>query len=100
MINPDDNWCDLTMVAESVPIYAHVIILSVSNFLAKSESKQVFLGSRLQTYAAMCERNLDDGSCEITISAVNGSQQVMSVTTFPGDKRDRFGSRSGNLSAE
>jgi len=100
MINPDDNWCYLRKVAESVPINAHVIVLPVSNFLAKSESEQVFLGSPSESNPGMCKRNLDDGSCEITISAVNGSERVMSVTTCPGDKRDRFASRSGNLSAE
>jgi hypothetical protein len=68
-------------------------------FLAASGSEQVTVGLPLETYTHKCERNLDDGSCEITITPVDGSEQVMFVATYPGDKRDRFVSNSGNFYA-
>jgi len=49
-----------------------------------------------KTQTSMSEINLDGGSCQMTIFAVNGSQLVTFVATFPGDKRDRFASSSGN----
>jgi len=36
----------------------------------------------------MGERNLNQGSGEITISAVHGSEHATFVATFPGDERD------------
>ena len=99
MITTDGNRSDLTKVAESVAINIHGIV-TVRIFLAKSGSKQVVMGHRRQTYARKCERNQDDDSCEISISAVDGSEQVMFVATFPVDKRDKFASSSGNLYAE
>ena len=82
-----------------MPVSVHGIVIPVPIFLARSGSEQVILGRPWETYARKCERNLDDGSCEITISAVDGSEQVTFVTTFPGDNRDRFASSSGNLYA-
>jgi len=45
----------------------------------------------------MCVRNLDNGSCEITIAAIDGSEQVTFVATFSGDKKDTFASSLGKL---
>jgi len=66
-------------------------------FLAQSGSEQGIMGYPCITYARKCERNLDDGSWEITIEAVDGLEQLMFVATCPGDKRDRFARTSGNL---
>jgi hypothetical protein len=99
MITADGNRSDLSKVAESVPVNVHDIVIPVLIYLARSGSEQVILGRPWETYARKCERNLDDGSCEITISGVDGSEQVTFVATFPGDKRDRFASSSGNLYA-
>jgi len=99
MITADGNRSDLSKVAESVPVNVHRIVIPVPICLARSGSEQVILGRPWATYTRKCERNLDDGSCEIIISAVDGSKEVMFVATFPGDKRDRFASSSGNLYA-
>ena len=99
MITADGNRSDLSKVAESVPVNVHGIVIPVPILWGRSRSEQVILGRPWETYARKCERNLDDGSCEITISAVDGSEQVTLVATFPGDKRDRFASSSGNLYA-
>jgi len=99
MITADGNRSDLSKVAESVPVNIHGIVIPVPSLLARSTSEQVILGRPWETYARKCERNLDDGSCGITISAVDGSEQVTFVATFPGDKRDKFASSSGNLYA-
>jgi len=45
----------------------------------------------------MSGRNMDDGGCEITISAVDGSEHVMFVAAFPGDNINRIASSSGNI---
>jgi hypothetical protein len=82
-----------------VTVNVHGIVIPVPIFLARSGSKQDILGRPWQTYTQKCERNMDNGSLEITISAVDGSEQVTFVATFPGDKRDRFASSSGNLYA-
>jgi len=99
MITADGNRSDLSKVAESVPVNVHGIVIPVRIFFARSGSEQVILGRPWETYARKCKRNVDNGSCEITISAVDGSEQVMFVATFPADKRDRFASSSGNLYA-
>jgi hypothetical protein len=99
MITADGNRSDLSKVAESVPVNVHGIGIPVPMFLARSASEQGILGRTWVTYPRKCERNLDDGSCEITISAVDGSEQVTFVATFPGDKTERFASSSGNLYA-
>jgi len=97
MITADGHQSDLSKVAESMPVNFHDIVIPVPIFLARSRSEQVFMGRPWETYARKCERNQHDGSCEITISAIDVSEQVTFVPTFPGDKRDRFASNSGNL---
>jgi len=97
MITANGNRSDSSKVAESVPITVHGIVIPRPIFSAKSGSKQIIVGRPWETYARKCEGNLDDGSCEITISAVDGSEQVTFMATFLGDKRDRFASSSGNL---
>jgi hypothetical protein len=97
MITTNGNRSDLSKVAESVPVNVHGIVIPVPIFLARSGSQQVILGRPWETYTRKCERNLDDGSCKITISAVDGSEQVTFVVIFPGDKRDRLASSLGNL---
>jgi hypothetical protein len=99
MITADGNRFDLSTVAESVPGNILGIVIPVPIFIARSGSEQVILDHSWETFARKSERNLDDGSCEIIISAVDGSEQVTFVTTFPGEKRDRFASSSGNLYA-
>jgi len=99
MITADGNPSDLSKVAESVPVNVHGIVIPMPIGLARSGSEQVILCRPWETYARKCERNLDDGSGEITISDVDGSEQVMFVATFPGAKPDRFASSSGNLYA-
>jgi len=100
MITADGNRFDLSKVAESVPVNVHGIVIPVPICLARYGSEQVIVGCPWELYARKSERNLDDGSCKITISAVDGSEQVTFVTTFLGDKRDRLGSSSGNLYAK
>jgi len=99
MITADGNRSNVSKVAESVPVRVHGIVIHVVIILPKSGSEQVILHHRWATYAQKCERNLDDGRCEITISAINMSEQVTFIATFPGDMRDRFASSSGNLYA-
>ena len=97
VIPANGNQSDLSKVAESVPVNVHGIVIPVPIFLAKSGCEQVILGRPWETYTRKCERNLDNSSCEITISAVDGSEQVTFVATIPGDKRDRVASSSGNI---
>ena len=98
MITADGNRSDLTKVAESVPIEVHRVTLSVPVFLTPTGSEQVILGRPWEAQARKCERNLDDGSCEITITAADVTEQATFVATYPGDKRDRFAT-SGNALA-
>jgi hypothetical protein len=86
-------------VSEAVLIEVHGIVIHVPVFLAASGSVQVILGCPWDTYACKCERNLDDGSCKITITAVDGLEQVMFVATYLGDQRDWFASNLGNYYA-
>jgi len=99
MITADSNWSDLNEVAVSVPINVHGIIIFKPTCFAKARSQQFILGCPWVSYARKCKRNMDDGSCKTTIAAVDGSEQVTFLTTFPGDKRARFSSSSGNLYA-
>jgi len=99
MVTADCNWSDLSKMADSVPVNVHGIVIPLPIFFARSGAEQVFLGYPWDRYALKCQSNLDYGSCEITISAVDGSEQVMFVSSFRGDKRVRFGSSSGNLYA-
>jgi len=99
MVTANGNRSDLSNMAEFVPVKGHGIVIPVPIFFAKSGSKQVILGRRWESYPRKCDRNLDDGSCEITIFAVDGSELVTIVATFEGEKRDRFASSSGNLYA-
>jgi len=87
MITADGNRSDLSKVAESVPVNAHGIVISVCIVLAKSASEQVILGCPCEPDARECERKLDDGSCEIIILAVDESEQVTFVATIQGEKR-------------
>ena len=80
-----------------MPVNVHGIVIPLPMFEAKSRSKMVILGHPSGSYAQKCKRNLDDGSCAMAISAANGSEQVMFVTTFPENKRDIFASSSANL---
>jgi len=52
-----------------------------------------------ETYDWTLERNLDDRCCQVTISAIDGSEQVTFVATFLSNKRDRFTRSLGNLYA-
>jgi hypothetical protein len=97
MISTDGNRSDLSKAAESVPVKIHGVIIAMHNILARSVSKQVILGHPWEKYARKGEWNLDDGICDITISAIDESQQVTFVTTFVRVKRNRFASSSGNL---
>jgi len=97
MITADVNQSDLTTVAESMPVNVNGITIPGHNVLAKFWSEQFILGHPWVTCAQKCERNQDDGSCEITISLINRPEQVTFVTTWLEDKRDRFASCSGNL---
>jgi len=99
MITAGGNRFDLSKVAESLPVNVPGIVIPVPIILAKSGSEQVIFGRPLETYPQKCQRNMEDGSCEITDSAVDGSDQVTFVATFPGDKMDRFASSSENLYA-
>jgi len=93
----DRNRSDMTTVARSVPVNVHGIIIFVPIFLAKFGSEQVILGRPWETYARQGERILDNGTCDIAIPAIDGSEQVMIVVTLQGDKRDGFASSSGNV---
>ena len=90
---------DLTNVAESVPVNDYGIIIPRPISLAKSGSEQYILGRPWKTYTQKRERNLDNGSCKITISAIDSSEQVSFIATFPGDWKDRFASSSGIIYA-
>jgi len=99
MITAYGNRSHLAKVAESMPVNVHGVVIPVPIFLAKYGSEQVVLGRPRETYDRKCDRNLDDGNCEITISAVDGSDQVTFVPTVPEDERDIFVHSSGNLYA-
>ena len=96
MITADGNQFDLTQVAESVHINLHGIVISITIILEKSGSKQVRLGHPWDTHRRNCERNLENGSPEITIPVVDESEQVVFNTTVPGHMRDRVTSSSEN----
>jgi hypothetical protein len=74
MIMADGNWSQLTNVTESVPVNICHIIIPKPICFAKSGSQQVILGRPWESYGPKCDRNLDDGSCEMTISAVDRSE--------------------------
>ena len=95
MVTADGNRSDLTKIAESVLIEVHGFTLSVPVFLAPTVSEQVILGRPWEAHACKCERNHDDGSCEITLTAADGTEQVTFMATYPCDKPDRF-AMSGN----
>jgi hypothetical protein len=95
MITANGNRSDLTKVAESMPLNIDHIVIPVTIFFAPSGSKQVILGCDRAPYAGKCDRNLVNGSCEITILAMNGSEQVTFITTFLENITDRFASCSG-----
>jgi len=99
MITANGNQSDLSKVAECMPINVHGIVIPEPILLAKFGSEWIILGCPCETYAWKCERNRKDGSCEITISAVDGSEQVTFFATFQGDKRDGFASSSRNFYA-
>ena len=99
MITADGNRLDLSKVAESVPVDVHGIVIPVPIFLATSGSEQVIVRRPWESYARKCEKNLDEGSCEITISAIDWSEQVTFVASSPGDNRDRVTCSSGNIYA-
>jgi hypothetical protein len=82
MISDSGNRSNFTNVAESVPINLHGIVIPIPIILANSRSEQVILGCHWKTYTRKWKRNLDDRSCEITISAINRLEQVMFVATF------------------
>ena len=90
MITTDGNLSDLMRVAESVPVSVHGIVIPVHTVLAQSGCEPVILAHPWETSTRKCERNLDHGRYKITISAVDGSEQVTFnlVATFTGDKRD------------
>jgi len=92
MITSDRNWSDLLKVAQSVPVNIDGIVIPTVILFANSGSEQGILGPPWETYTRNCERNLHDGSSEITIPAVDGSEQVTSVAAIPGDRRDRVAS--------
>lgn len=50
MITADDNWSDLTKVAESVPLNVHGIVIPVTICVAKSGSEQVIMGRHGESY--------------------------------------------------
>ena len=97
MITADGNRSTFLNMVQSVPINVHGIVIPVPIILEKFGSEQVILGRPWETYGQSCERNLDNGSCQITISAIDGSEQVTFVVTFPTDKRGRFAISSGNF---
>jgi len=97
MIAADGNWSNSTKVAESLSINIHGITISFHIYSAKSTSEQVIIRHRWEQYAGKCERKVDNGRCKITISAINGSEQVNIVATCPAHKRDGFASCSGNF---
>jgi len=74
MITPDGNLSDLTKAADYIAVNVHGIIIAMPIFLAQCRSEQVILGCRLETYAPKSEKNPDDGSYEIAISAGDGSE--------------------------
>lgn len=97
MITADGNQSDLTKVTESALINVLGIKITILIVLAKTRSEQVMSGQPWKSYAQYCVRNMDDGSCEITICAINGSEQVTFVVTSPGDRWDRSTSSSGSI---
>jgi hypothetical protein len=82
MIAADGNLPDSSKVAECVTVKVHDMVMSVAILLRRFKSEQVFLSRPWDTYARKCERNLDNGSCKITIPAVDGSEEVMFVALF------------------
>lgn len=72
VITGDGNQSALSKVVESVHINVHGMGISISIFLSESGSESVILRRPIETYARKCERNLANGSCGITILAVDG----------------------------
>jgi hypothetical protein len=99
MIINNCNQSDLTKFAESVPASHDCVVIPVLFFFVKSGTEQVIIGHSRKTYTWKCKRNQHNGSCEITLSPVNMSEQVMFVCSIPGERRDTSASRSGNLYA-
>jgi len=97
MMTADVNRFDLTNVAISVPVNVDGVVTAVPIIEAKSGSEQVILRRPSIPYTWMCEWNVDNGSCKITISAINGTGKVMFVITSPGDRRVWFASSWGCL---
>jgi len=96
VMNLDGNRSDLSKVAVSVTDTIHGMVSSVPIIVGKTGSEQDILGRPFEPYDRKCERNLDDGRFTITMCAVHGSEQVSFVSTFRGDKRDRFAIILGN----
>ena len=95
MVTAGGSHSDLTKVAESIPIEVHGVTLSVPVFLAPTGSGQVILSCPWEAHARKCERDLDDGSCGISNTAADSTEQVTFVASYPGDRRNRFAT-SGN----
>jgi hypothetical protein len=76
MITAGGNQSELSKMAYSMPVKVHAIVIAVHILLARSGSEQLNLGRPWETYSWLCKRNLGDGSCEMTILAGDGSEQV------------------------
>jgi hypothetical protein len=72
MITADGNQVNLRNVADSLFVDVDGIVILVPIISAKSLSKQVIRGHPCEIYDRRCARNLDDGRCKITISAIDG----------------------------
>jgi len=99
MITAEGNGADSTKVEVAVPINIYCIVIPIPISSEPAGSKQVILGRPWETYTRQCERNLDDGSRLITITTIDEAEQLTFHTTFPSDKRDRFGRSLGNIYA-
>jgi hypothetical protein len=88
IITANVNWSDLMQVADSVPVNIQRIVILMLFFLAKSRSELLIFSSPWETNTSECVMNLVDGSCEITISVIDGLEQLMLVATFPEYKKD------------
>jgi len=99
LITANGNGSDLPKVAESVPVHVDGIVIPVPVFLAISGSEEVILGRHWETYTRKCERNLNAGSCEISIPAVDESVQVTFVAIFQRESGNRLVSSLGKLYA-
>jgi len=85
IITVDCQWFDMSKMGEFMYVNFDGIMICVWNIVVISGSDNVMLNCKLEMFAWKRCRILDIGSCKIAISAANGSEQVIIVTSCPGD---------------